>query len=65
MTCKWYNCCPLRRFEREGKISPGWAERYCKSDASWVKCRRYQMEEKGLYHPDNMLPDGRIDKNLV
>jgi len=25
---------------------------------------RNKMEEEGLYHPDNMLPDGTIDKDL-
>jgi hypothetical protein len=22
------------------------------------------LEEKGIYHPDNMLPDGEIDKSI-
>jgi hypothetical protein len=28
------------------------------------KCVRYQMEENGRPHPDNMLPDGSIDQSL-
>jgi len=35
---------------------------YCKGD--WSKCVRYEMEETGHYHPDNMLPDGSIDDDL-
>jgi len=27
-------------------------------------CKRYEMEEKGIFHPDNMLPSGNIDKSL-
>ena len=64
MVCKWYNICPLRRFERQGKLAQSWAEDFCKSDDNWKKCRRYQLEEDGIYHPDNMLPDGKIDESI-
>ncbi|MFO7984349.1 MAG: hypothetical protein R6U38_00675 [Desulfatiglandaceae bacterium] len=64
MTCKWYLLCPLRRFERSGLLDQTWAEAYCKTDTQWKACRRYQLEEAGRYHPDNMLPDGSIDDNL-
>ena len=64
MSCKWYNICPLRRFERQGRLSHKWAEQYCKSDDNWKKCKRYQLEEQGLYHTDNMLPDGQIDQTI-
>jgi hypothetical protein len=64
MACKWYRICPLRRHEREGKISPYWAEKYCKSDDGWMKCERYKLEERGIYHPDNMLPDGTMENKL-
>ena len=65
MACKWYNVCPLRKHEREGKIGSVWAEKYCKSDDGWMECERYKLEEQGTYHPDSMLPDGTIDQKLV
>lgn len=65
MTCKWYNICPLRRLEKEGKLADFWAQNYCKSAGNWQHCKRYQLEEKGIYHPDNMLPDGRIDESII
>lgn len=64
MSCKWYNVCPLRRFERQGRLSNKWAQMYCKSDGNWKNCRRYQLEEQGVYHPDNMLPSGQIDETI-
>jgi len=64
MTCKWYDICPLRGFEREGKLNNVWANEYCKSDNNWNNCRRYQLEERGVYHPDNMMPDGKLDETL-
>jgi hypothetical protein len=30
----------------------------------WEICKRYHMEEKGILHPDCMLPDGTIDEQL-
>jgi len=60
--CKWYPICPLKRFYEEGKLNKKWIERYCKGD--WERCIRYQMEERGDYHPDWMLPDGSIDERL-
>jgi hypothetical protein len=57
--------CPLRRFERDGKLEGQWARDYCKSNKNWKNCRRYQMEEGGQFHPDNMLPDGSIDEKLT
>jgi len=64
MICKWYDICPLRRFERAGKLAEVWANEYCRSDNNWENCRRYQLEEQGIYHPDNMLPDGQVDESL-
>ena len=60
--CKWYSACPMKRFYEEGKLGKEWIELYCKGD--WESCIRYEMEEKGEYHPDYMLPDGSIDKEL-
>ena len=64
MVCKWYSLCPLRRFEKLGILDLSWGNRYCKSESCWQDCKRYQLEEEGIYHPDNMLPDGRIDPTL-
>ena len=62
MVCKWFDVCPLKRFYEEGKLDKKWVENYCKGDHS--RCVRKKMEESGIYHPDNMLPDGTIDKRL-
>ncbi len=52
----------MDRFHREGKLDKKWIELYCEGD--WESCKRYQMEEEGIFHPDNMLPDGTIDHSL-
>lgn len=61
--CKWYPVCPLRIFYEQGKLDKSWIELYCKG--TWLNCIRYQMEENGESHPDNMMPDGSIDDNLT
>ena len=65
MTCKWFDVCPLRKFEKEGKLTEKWKNEYCSSKDNWKNCKRYQMEEKGEPHLDNMLPDGSIDESLI
>jgi len=60
--CKWFEVCPLKRFYEEGKLEKKWIDDYCKGD--WKTCKRYQMVEKGISHPDNMLPNGKITKSL-
>lgn len=61
-TCKWFDVCPMKRFYEEGKLEKKWIDEYCKGN--WKKCVRYQLEEKGIPHPDNMLPNGKIDETL-
>jgi hydrogenase nickel insertion protein HypA len=61
--CTWYEACPLRIFYEQGKLPKKWIEDYCWGDNS--KCVRKRMEEQGRYHPDNMLPDGTIDRKLI
>lgn len=61
-TCKWHQVCPMKYFYDRGKLSKYWIDRYCKGD--WESCERYRMEENNIPHPDNMLPDGTIDRNL-
>jgi hypothetical protein len=63
MACKWINICPLRRFEKQGRLGKEWRTHYCEHD--YTACRRFQLEEKGIFHPDTMLPDGTIDNNLT
>ena len=60
--CKWFDVCPLKRFYKQGKLNKKWVEGYCWGDYS--KCIRYKMEEEGSYHPDNMMPDGTIERKL-
>ncbi|MFW5961462.1 MAG: uracil-DNA glycosylase [bacterium] len=62
MACKWYQVCPIKRYHEQGKIDEKWVENYCHGDNE--SCVRYQMEERGEYHPDNMLPDGTIAEDL-
>ncbi len=62
MTCKWYDICPLRRLEKDGEINDRWKGEYCESEKNWENCKRYQMEERGEFHPDSMMPDGTIKK---
>ena len=60
MSCRWYSVCPLRRHERQGKISLGWREHYCEGD--YHSCERFKKESAGIPHSDNLLPDGsRLD----
>ena len=60
--CKWYNICPMKRFYEQGKLDRKWIENYCFNGGE--NCKRYEMEKKGIPHPDNMLPDGTIDETL-
>jgi predicted metallo-beta-lactamase superfamily hydrolase len=60
--CKWYDYCPIKRYTEEGKLDRYWIENYCL--ISNKDCYRYQMEENGTYHPDNMLPNGEIKEYL-
>jgi len=60
--CKWYPVCPMKHFYEKGLLAVKWVRDYCFSN--WRNCVRYEMEESGKYHPDNMLPDGSIDENL-
>ncbi|MDY6954647.1 MAG: hypothetical protein SWE60_24350 [Thermodesulfobacteriota bacterium] len=43
-----------------------WRRRYCDSDTDWKRCERYRMEEQGIPHADNMMPDGSfVDPNVA
>ncbi len=58
--CKWFDVCPLRWLEAQGKITDKWRKQYCESN--FTKCKRYQLEERGIPHSDYLLPDGSISK---
>ncbi|MHA1792809.1 MAG: uracil-DNA glycosylase [Promethearchaeota archaeon] len=60
--CKWYRVCPVKRYCDSGKIDRKWVEEYCLVGNK--DCVRYKLEEKGIYHPNNMLPDGSIREDL-
>ena len=60
--CKWFPCCPMKHFYKQGLLERKWIELYCKG--LWQTCIRYQKEENGEYHPDWMLPDGSLDERL-
>ncbi len=60
MACQWKNICPLRDLERAGKVTNIWKDKYCNTRENWRNCRRYQMEEQGVVHSDNLLPDGSL-----
>jgi len=60
---KWYALCPMKRFYESGKLHAKWVENYC--HGNWEACVRYQMEERGEPHSDNMLPNGEMDEKLV
>jgi len=60
--CKWFPVCPMKRFYKEGILPKKWIKQYCKGN--WQSCKRYHMEEKGVPHPDWMLPDGTINEQL-
>jgi hypothetical protein len=61
-TCKWYQFCPIKYFVDLGKLDRKWVEDYCLVGNK--NCIRYQMEETGQLHPDNMLPNGEIKQDL-
>lgn len=52
----------MKYYWEQGKLDSAWIEDYCKNN--WKNCIRFYKEENGLYHPENMLPDGEIDVRL-
>lgn len=60
--CYWYTVCPMKRYYEEGKLEERWVAEYC-----WVAnpdCVRKRLAASGTPHPDNMLPDGSLHKDL-
>ena len=58
--CKRYWICPLKRYYENELIDKELIEKYCFDD--WHICLRYQKEAAGVFHAENMLPDGSILK---
>jgi hypothetical protein len=52
----------MKAYTKQGKLERYWIENYCLVDNRY--CHRYQMEEQGQYHPDFMLPNGKMRKIL-
>ena len=53
----------MKHFYEEGKLEAKWVENYCNGNRE--ACVRYQMEERGEPHSDNMLPNGEMDEKLA
>ena len=60
--CKWYIVCPIKYFVDHGKLDSKWVKNYCLVGNK--ECIRYQKEELGENHPNNMLPNGEIREDL-
>jgi hypothetical protein len=52
----------MKRFYEEDKLERKWIEEYCMGD--YTRCVRYKLQEAGIPHPDNMLPNGEIMESL-
>lgn len=52
----------MKYYWEQGQIESKWIENYC--NKNWLNCIRYEKEENGIEHPDQMLPNGEIDENL-
>jgi hypothetical protein len=52
----------MKYFWEQRKIDEYWIKQFCFDN--WNDCIRYQKEEAGIYHPDNMMPDGQINESL-
>jgi len=60
--CKWFPVCPIKVYYEQGKLDRKWIDEYCMGD--WERCARYEMEERQEPHPDYMLPNGDMRKEL-
>ena len=60
--CIWFDYCPIPEFVETGKLPEKWTLCFC--NVANPYCKRYQLENMGRNIPDNMLPDGTIEKNL-
>ncbi|MCK5538385.1 MAG: hypothetical protein KAI79_16275 [Bacteroidales bacterium] len=52
----------MKFFFEKKQIEKSWIDNFCFDN--WHQCVRYQKEEQGIYHPDNMMPNGNINNKL-
>ena len=52
----------MKTYYEQGRLDKKLINEYCKG--SWEECLRYKLEEKGIFHPDFMLPDGTLNNDL-
>lgn len=52
----------MKKYYEQNRLDNKWIDLFCKG--GWNNCIRYILEEKGIPHPDCMLPDGNIDEKL-
>ncbi|MBU1018066.1 uracil-DNA glycosylase [Patescibacteria group bacterium] len=64
MPCPHFTNCPLRIFEKEGRLSDCWKNEFCTTDTNWKNCVRYQEAIQNIPHPDHQMPDGTFDESL-
>lgn len=53
----------MKFYWEKGKLDSRWINQYCKSN--WLQCVRFEMEEKGIPHPDHMMPNGELMEGLT
>lgn len=53
----------MKKFYESGKLAEKWVKNYCWNNHEG--CIRYELAEQGKAHSDNMLPNGKIDADLV
>jgi hypothetical protein len=52
----------MKRFFQQGKLDKKFVDTYCFND--WKSCKRFQLEEQNIPHPDNLRQNGIIDEKL-
>ena len=61
--CKWFEVCPIKKFFDDGKLDEKLVQEYCFGD--FRDCVRYRLKAEGKPHPNNMLPDGTTNEELL
>ncbi len=54
----------MKYYSEKGLVDMKFILKYCQG-GGWEYCIRYQKEEAGIPHPDNLLPDGTVDNTLT
>ena len=61
--CDHYRNCPIKKFFEKGKLDKKWIDGYCLKRG--LNCERRSQAERGYPNPENMLPDGSYDFDLI